>query len=150
MAVTRASRTTEPRGGGPQVIVDFVFDQGLLFIAIKNIGAAPAYGVRVDFGTRLVGLDGTKEVSAQAVFHRLEFLPPQKEIVTYFDTSASFFASDQSTRITTKITCRTANGARRVSTIHHDLEIYRDIGYVRWPEPTSPTGQADDGATGAG
>jgi hypothetical protein len=150
MAGTRASRTTEPRGGGPQVIVDFVFDQGLLFIAIKNIGAAPAYEVRVDFGTRLVGLDGTKEVSAQAVFHRLEFLPPWKEIVTYFDTSVSFFASNQSTRITTKISCRTANGARRVSTIHHDLEIYRDIGYVRWPEPTLPIYQADNGATGVG
>jgi hypothetical protein len=94
-------------------------------------------------------LDGTKEVSAQAMFDRLEFLPPQKEIVTYFDTSASFFASDQPSRITTKITCRTANGVRRVSTIHHDLEVYRDIGYARWPEPTSTTRQVDDGATGA-
>ena len=133
MAAARRTAKTVPRGG-PDVIVDFVFERGLLFIAVKNIGVEPAYRVRVEFGTSLSGLEGTKEVSAQPLFHRLEFLPPQKEIVTYFDTSASFFRSGQPTRISTKITCRNAQGVRRVATIHHDLEIYRDIGFVRWPE----------------
>ena len=137
MARARGTPARKLVGSSPLVAVDFVFDRGLLFIAIKNLGAEPAYAVRVEFSAPLRGLDGTKDVSAQALFHRLEFLPPQKEIVTYFDTSAAFFRSGQLTRITSKVTCRTATGARRVSTIHHDLEVYRDIGYVRWPEPSA-------------
>ena len=115
------------------MILDFVFDRGLLFIALRNIGDEPAYGVRVDFGAPLFGLEGTKEVSAQPLFRELEFLPPQKEIATYFDTSASFFGSGQSTRIAARITSRDAAGARHVATIRHNLEIYRDIGYVDPP-----------------
>ena len=115
------------------MILDFVFDRGLLFIALRNIGDEPAYGVRVDFGAPLFGLDGTKEVSAQPLFRDLEFLPPQKEIATFLDTSASFFRSGQSTRIAAKITTRDAAGARHVATIRHNLEIYRDIDYVDRP-----------------
>lgn len=123
------------------VIVDFVFDRGLLFIAIRNIGQEPAYAVRVAFSAPLRGLEGTKDVSAQALFHRLEFLPPGKQIVTFFDTSASFFRSDQSTQVTITVTCRTARGARRTATIHHDLEIYRDIGFVDGPRIASGSEQ---------
>lgn len=126
----QGTRRAQPPPRGPDVILDFVFDRGLLFIAIRNIGDAPAYGVRVDFGAPLFGLEGTKEVSAQPLFRVLEFLPPQKEIATFLDTSASFFHSGQSTRISAKITARDAAGARHVATIRHNLEIYRDIDYV--------------------
>ena len=134
-AASRRAGTRRPDAPrrGPNVILDFVFDRGLLFVALRNIGNEPAYGVRVDFGAPLFGLEGTKEVSRQPLFHALEFLPPQKEIATYLDTSASFFSSGQSTRITAKITARDAAGARHVATIRHNLEIYRDIGYVDPP-----------------
>jgi len=139
-------RSDAPRRG-PNVILDFVFDRGLLLIALANIGDEPAYGVRVDFGAPLFGLEGTKEVSAQPLFRELEFLPPQKEIATYFDTSASFFRSGQSTRIAVRITARDAAGARRVATIRHNLEIYRDIGYVEPPaRAAAPLDQNSDPA----
>jgi hypothetical protein len=51
----------------PHVIVDFVFDRGLLFISIKNIGERPAFAVRVEFSTRIVGIEGT-EISALPLF----------------------------------------------------------------------------------
>ncbi len=114
----------------PDVIVDFVFDRGLLFISIKNIGDQPAFAVRVQFSSRLMGVGGTREISALPLFHNLEFLAPQKEIVTFFDTSASYFCSGQATNISARITARDSNGARRVVTIRHNLEIYREIGYV--------------------
>lgn len=133
MARNATSRRKAAPAGGPHVILDFVFDRGLLFIALKNIGAEPAYGVRVEFGAPVFGLEGTKEVSAQALFRSLEFLPPQKEITTYFDTSAAFFRSGQSALITARIAWRDAGGARRTATIRHDLGIYRDIGYVAPP-----------------
>ena len=123
-------RRKAARLSGPDVILDFVFDRGLLFISIKNIGDEPAFAVRVQFSSRLMGIGGTKEISALPLFHNLEFLPPQKEIVTFFDTSASYFGSGQATNISARITARDSSGARRVVTIRHNLEIYREIGYI--------------------
>jgi hypothetical protein len=114
----------------PYVIVDFVFDRGLLFIAIKNIGQRPAFAVRVEFSTRLLGVEGTVDVSALPLFRQLEFLPGGKEITTLLDTSASYFRSGQPTRIVTRISFRDAERQKKVVTIDHDLEIYRDIGFV--------------------
>jgi hypothetical protein len=124
------SRRKAAQVHGPDVIVYFVFDRGLLFISIKNIGDQPAFAVRVQFSPRLMGIGGTKEVSALPLFHKLEFLPPQKEIVTFFDTSASYFGSGQATDISARISARDSNGASRVVTIRHNLEIYREIGYI--------------------
>ena len=59
------------RGGlrsGSYVIVDFVFDRGRLSISIKNIGSRPAFGVRVEFSHRLMGVEGTVEGSALALY----------------------------------------------------------------------------------
>ena len=130
MARKRAAATTAAKQGGPDVIVDFEFDRGLLFICITNIGTEPAYSVRVEFDPPIVGFGGTKEISAQPLFSQLEFLPPGKSIRTLVDSSASYFSGGQPTRVATRITARNSKRARRVSTIHHDLEIYRDVHYV--------------------
>ncbi len=113
----------------PYVIVDFVFDRGLLSISIKNIGSRPAFGVRVDFSHQLMGVEGTVEVSALPLFRALEFLPGGKEISTFLDSSASFFRSKQPVEITTRVSYQDARGARFTNTIRHNLEIYREIGY---------------------
>lgn len=113
----------------PYVIVDFVFDRGLLSIAIKNIGSRPAFGVRVEFSHKLMGVEGTVEVSALPLFSALEFLPGGKEISTFLDSSASYFRSQQPEQITTRISYQDARGGRFTNTIHHNLEIYRAIGY---------------------
>jgi len=113
----------------PYVIVDFVFDRGLLSISIKNIASRPAFGVRVEFSHKLMGVEGTVEVSALALFRALEFLPGGKEISTFLDSSASYFRSKQPVDITTRISYRDARGGKFTNTIHHNLEIYRAIGY---------------------
>jgi hypothetical protein len=114
----------------PYVIVDFVFDRGLLSISIKNIGSRPAFAVRVEFSQKLMGVEGTVEVSALPLFRALEFLPGGKEISTFLDSSASYFHSQQPAQITTRISYQDARGARLTNTIRHNLEIYREIGYV--------------------
>ena len=114
----------------PHVIVDFVFDRGLLSISIKNIGTQPAYGVKVQFSHKLMGVEGTVEVSALPLFNQLEFLPGGKEITTHLDRSASYFRSEQPVKITTHITYSDAGGAQHSNTIRHNLEIYRGIGYT--------------------
>ncbi len=39
-------------GREPDVILDVVFDRGLLFLVLENTGDLPAHGVRVKFGER--------------------------------------------------------------------------------------------------
>jgi hypothetical protein len=127
-------RVTKKRAAAPDpdpyVIVDFVFDRGLLWIAIKNIGARPAYRVRVKFSHKVMGVEGTVEISALPLFRALEFLPGGKEISTFLDSSGSYFRSGQSAQITTRITYQDARGEESSNAIQHNLEIYREIGHA--------------------
>jgi len=120
----------------PDVIVDFVFEDGLLFISVKNIGTRPALAVSVTFDQRLVGIGGTKEISALPLFRNIEFLPPQREIRTFLDASASYFARKEPTRISARIGFRDQDGNAYAQDVVHDLEIYREIGYVVRPTPS--------------
>ena len=47
----------------PVVIVDFIFDRGLLYIAVKNIGAQPAFKVSTQFDQEIMGVAGEKKIS---------------------------------------------------------------------------------------
>lgn len=115
----------------PVVIVDFVFDQGLLYIAIKNIGKLPAYRVSIQFDKEFRGVAGEKKISDLALFKCIEFLPPQKEIKTFLDSSAAYFDRKEPEKISTQITYQDSQQQRYVNKISHNLEIYKDIGYVQ-------------------
>jgi len=120
-----------PNERQPEVIVDFVFEDGLFFIAIKNISASPAYDVSIAFSKKFTGVEGTKDICALPLFRNIPFLAPQKEIVAFLDSSASYFRRRQPTNIQATITCRDASGTEIKSVIKHDLAIYKDIGFVR-------------------
>ncbi len=119
------------RDNGPDVIVDFIFDDGLLFVAVQNIGDKPAYKVSVQFDRKFHGVGGAKDITEMPLFRNIEFLAPWKDIVTFVDASAAYFGRDEPTRILARISYQDAQGKRYRATITHDLEIYRDIGYVR-------------------
>jgi hypothetical protein len=114
----------------PDVILDVVFEQGLLFLSLRNIGEQPAVGVNVRFDRPLSGVEGTKEVSALPVFRRLAFLGPGREIRVFLDSSASYFSRRQPTRLAVEIGYRDRDGHRYETTIKHDLSVYRELGYV--------------------
>jgi hypothetical protein len=114
----------------PEIIIDIVFDNGLLFISVKNIGKRSACRVSVDFDREIIGLEGTKEISGLPLFENIEYMPPQKEIVTFLDSSASYFAREEPSRFATTVTCRDERGRNYNKTIRHNLDIYREIGYL--------------------
>ncbi|MFZ0061842.1 MAG: hypothetical protein WAL47_07365 [Pyrinomonadaceae bacterium] len=118
----------------PDVIVDFVFERGLFFIAVKNISEQPAYKVSVKFNEKLYGLGGTREVSALPLFRNIEFLAPQKEISTFLDSSDSYFARKQPTKVKAQISYHNAEGDKHSVSIAHDLEIYRNLALTGRPE----------------
>lgn len=119
------------------VIVDVVFDRGLLFLVVANLGDRPAHAVRVKFERPFTGVGGAKRMHRLALFRRLEFLAPRKSIEVFLDRSDAYFARGEPTELTARVTWRTPGGARRAATIVHDLEIYRDLGYIEREVPPS-------------
>lgn len=116
--------------GRPEVIVEFLFDQGLLFISLRNIGDRPAIGVSVKFDKKIVGPDRKKDISALPLFRNLEFLGPRREIVAFLDSSSSYFQRKQPTKISVRITYSDSEKQRYEVTINHDLEVYRELPYL--------------------
>jgi hypothetical protein len=114
----------------PEVIVDFRFEQGLLYIALVNISAAPAYRVSVRFDKAFRGLGGECEVSSLRLFRRVEFLAPHKRIETLLDSSRAYFQRREPTSIKATVSFRGANGKTHRREIIHDLKIYQDLSYV--------------------
>jgi hypothetical protein len=112
------------------VIVDFVFDQGALYVAVANLGERPALKVSCRFEPGFQGLGGSVEISRLPLFRNIEYLAPHKEIRTLVDSSAAYFARKEPTKITVTVAYREEGGARRRTTIAHDLGIYRDLAYV--------------------
>ncbi len=114
----------------PDVIVDFIFENGIFHIAVINIGDAPAYNVAVSFNHEISGLGGSKVISKMPLFQQIQFMPPQKRISTLLDTAASYFNRQQPTDIETTVRFSDGNGKVYTNVIKHNLNIYRDIGYV--------------------
>lgn len=135
MPNTRKNKKTKPERAGnsaPEVIVDFIFDEGLFFIAISNRSDQPAYKVSVKFDCQIYGFGG-KDICALPLFGNIEFLAPHKTITTFLDSSGSYFSRGGPTRISARVAYHDFRGTKRVVTIRHDLEIYREIGFIRRP-----------------
>ena len=120
-------------GGGcgrPEVIVEFLFDRGLLQISVNNIGDRPAVNVSVKFQEKILGINGTKEISALALFKNIEFLGPHREIVSLLDSSSSYFKRNQPTKISALVAYGDLEKHTYEVTINHDLEIYRELAFI--------------------
>jgi hypothetical protein len=124
----------EPR---PDVIVDFLFEDGMLFIVIQNIGSEPATRVHVTFDPPFKGLGGTATIPDLPLFRNIEFLAPSRSIRTLLDSSAAYFARKEPERVTATVSYTDRSGHEFSCTILHDLAIYRDIAFVPKPERTS-------------
>ena len=119
----------------PDVIVDFEFERGLLFVGVRNLGARSAVEVSTRFDKPFRGLGGARKMNELPLFKRIEFLAPGKEIRTLLDSTAAYFARDEPTLLTATVSYRTAAGEQRRHAITHDLSIYRDLAYVPEGDP---------------
>lgn len=113
-----------------QVVVDFVFERGLLYVSVRNLGELPALDVTTSFDKPFRGLGGRREMNGLRLFKRIRFLAPGREIRTLVDTTSAYFARKEPSLLTANVTYRTAGGGRRTHAITHDLAIYRDLAYL--------------------
>jgi hypothetical protein len=126
-----ASRQDSDAGSRrPEVIVEFLFDRGLLSLSVNNIGDRPAIKVSVRFNKKILGPDGSKDVSALPLFQNIEFLGPGREITTFVDTTNSYFRRKQPTTISAQVSYSDVEGRSFAATINHDLEIYRELAFI--------------------
>ena len=134
MAKKKARGTTlnggkNPRGR-PEVILEILFDKGMLSLSVRNIGMRAAKKVAVAFDRSFTGSGGSTETSSLPLFKNIEFLGPDREIVTFLDTSASYFTRKQPTRIAARVTYLDAEDRKYETTIDHDLDIYRELSWL--------------------
>lgn len=108
----------------PDVIVDFLCEEEILYVAIRNIGDGPAHHISVSFDPEITGIDGTTAVSDLPLFRCLAFLPPDKEIRTPLDPVKQYFDRGGPTQIQTMIQFETDTGAVLSRSLDHDLSIY--------------------------
>src|SRR5438132_3731947 len=113
MPVKQTSKSQASELLEPDVIVDFVFDDGLLFITISNLSDKPAYKVSVTFDRKIHGFGG-KDVFGLPLFRNIEFLAPHKTITTFLDSSGSYFSRKEATRISAHIT-------------YHDFQVTQNL-----------------------
>lgn len=111
----------------PDVIVDFTVERGLLFIVLRNIGAASAYKVVTRFDQPFWGLGGTRDLSALALFRALPFIPPGKQFTQLVDPLAVYLQRGEPTRLIATITYTDRDGHGYSEIVPHDLEVYRDL-----------------------
>lgn len=128
-----------------KVIVDFVFDDGLLFLRLQNIGGKPARDVSVSFDREIADPRGDRLLNDLSLFKSLRFLAPGKAIDVFVATSAAYFRAEQPTEIRATVKYLDSGGKPRRGHIDHDLSIYADLGYVR-RRSTDPIPSAAAGA----
>jgi hypothetical protein len=108
----------------PDVIVEFLLDDELLFLAVRNIGDAPATRVRVRLEPSIRGLGGQLDVGSLALLRRLEFLGPGREIRALVDSLASYFNRPEPRAVSANVSYADPRGRRYRGTIRHDLAVF--------------------------
>lgn len=123
------SRDLHALAARPEVILDFEFEDGALYIALRNISSRPAHDVSTIIEPPICGLGGTQRMAELPLFCGIPFFAPAKQIRFLLDSSASYFARGEPTRVVARIVYSDDMGNQFETVIQHDLEIYRSLAY---------------------
>jgi hypothetical protein len=111
------------------VVVDIVFEDGLLYLELANLAERPALHVRCRFDPPLIDLRG-RDVAELPLFRHVEFVGPGRRIRTLLDSSAGYFARKSAERIKIAVEFERPGEARRTTEIAHDLAVFRELAYL--------------------
>ena len=114
----------------PIVIVDFEYQEGMLYVSIQNIGTLPAYEISVEFDKMIKGIENEQVITSLNLFKEIEFLPQGKKISAFIDSFPSYVARKQPMIVQTAITYHGKDRGKFVDSIKHNLAIYRDLPEV--------------------
>lgn len=125
----RSNRRVSASRLRPEMILDFEFEDGALFILLRNIGERPACHVRTVLEPPIRGLGGNQQLGELPLFRGIPFFAPDKQIRFLLDSSALYFSRGEPTQLTARISYSDDKGKKFETVIRHDLEIYRSLAY---------------------
>jgi len=132
-----SGRGRRPTVTSPHVIFEILFLEGMLWMVVRNIGPKPAFHIRIQFEQSFKGLEGTKRMDTLPLFKQLEFLGPDREIQTVLDRGAAYFQRNEPVRLVARASFEEETGRRYETGSIHNLEVFRDLGYVHIHNPLS-------------
>ncbi len=114
--------------GRPDVVVDFEFETGALYLAVTNHGSRSAHDISTRFDPTFHGSHG-REIPSLNLFDRIGFLPPGKTIRTFVDSTEAYVRRGEPTVVRSTMRFHDRRGRQFDGGATHDLDIYRDIVY---------------------
>jgi hypothetical protein len=118
----------EPSGHDDGVVVDVVFEEGILHLELANLADRPALNVACTFDVPLLDVEG-RDVAKLRLFGHVDFLGPGRRIRTLLDSVAGHFARNGAPRFTAVVAYERAGQPRRETKVTHDLELYGELAY---------------------
>lgn len=116
---------------GPYVVLDTALADGLLWLSVENIGDEPAHRISVRFSRRLMGLGGSVEISALALFQDLGFLAPGGSHRIVLDRADLHLRNRRRHVFTAVVEFQDDGGRLHTTKQRHNLDIYKEY-------PTTP------------
>jgi hypothetical protein len=112
------------------VVVDVVFEDGVLYLELANLADRPALAVTCTFDPPLVDAAG-RDVGTLRLFKKMEFLGPDRRVRTLLDSVPGYFARRRPpTRPVVAIKYkRPGDRTYTTTTVTHDLAVYRELAY---------------------
>jgi hypothetical protein len=110
------------------VVVDVVFEDGVLYLELANLADRPALNVACSFDPTLVDAEGRK-VSELRLFRRVEFLGPRRRVRTLLDSVPGYFSRKGASRFTVVVHYDRPATPGCETRLTHDLELYRELAY---------------------
>jgi hypothetical protein len=108
------------------VIVDVVFEEGVLYLELVNLSDRPALSVTCTFDPPLLDAAG-RDVSKLRLFRKMPFLGPERRVRTLLDSVAG---SRGPARTVVSIKYKRPGDRRfATTTVTHDLAVYRELSY---------------------
>ncbi len=110
------------------VVVDVVFEDGVLYLELANLADRPALSVMCSFDPPLIDVQG-RDVSELRLFRRVEFLGPGRRVRTLLDSVAGYFERKPATRVAVAVEYERPGEQRCATKVTHDLDLYRELAY---------------------
>jgi hypothetical protein len=110
------------------VVVDVVFEDGVLYLELANLADRPALNVRCSFDRSVVDAQG-RDVSELLLFRSVEFLGPGRRVRTLLDSVPGYFGRKGATRLSVAVSYERPGEPPRATEVTHDLELYRELAY---------------------
>ncbi|HSF84040.1 MAG TPA: hypothetical protein VLG28_00060 [Acidimicrobiia bacterium] len=117
------------RTRSPAVVLDVVFEEGLLFFELQNRDSVPVTNVVTSFNRSVQAPDGATDLTQLRIFQKVSFLASGKILRVFVDSAAGYFARRQPNTLRVELSWN-RGGINMTTIVSHDLRIYRDLPFV--------------------